>query len=328
MLSEVNIIQKLQESFYALPDGVQGIGDDAAIIPLNETQSYVITKDLLVENTHFRLRYFDPFSLAHKAIHVNLSDCAAMGAKPLFILLGLSIPHYIETFWLDSFLKHFSEICHLNKIALIGGDTTRSENDFFISITVLGRANNTDIKFRHSAKVDDVICFVGNIGEAQAGLIALEKNIPGLASLKKSALHPQALIQEGIWLGQQKAVTAMMDISDGLYVDLQKLCQSSKVGAEISLENLTPTNILREGAQTLHLDYLECMLTGGEDYALLLTISPLQYPGLFHAFTTQFGYSLIPIGKITQGSDVSLTRNSVKIPFSYSVFSHFGETHG
>lgn len=325
MLREADIIKKLQQAMNKGPCGVYGIGDDAAVFPLNDTTSYVISKDLLVEDTHFRLRYFDPRNLSYKSLHVNLSDLAAMGATPHFVLLGLSIPEYLRQEWIDVFLREFVHECQKLGICLIGGDTTASQQGLFISVTVIGQAQNLHLKFRDGAKAGNLLCMAGHLGEAGAGLIALEKEIFGLESLKTRALHPEAQIQEGIWLGKRLEVTAMMDISDGLYIDLSRLCQASRVGAIVELNTLHPSKALREGCQKMNLDPLECMLTGGEDYALLMTIGAEDYPIIARNFRETFGYPLISIGTITKDKEIILTQDGHPISFSYTPFSHFKE---
>jgi thiamine-monophosphate kinase len=325
MLKEAHIIEKLQNAMNKGPRGVHGIGDDASVFPLNDTISYVISKDLLVEDTHFRLRYFDPGSLSHKALHVNLSDLAAMGAIPHFVLLGLSIPQSLTQEWIDRFLEEFVTECKKLGVYLIGGDTTASQQGLFISVTVIGQAQHLHLKFRHGAKPGDLVCIAGHLGEADAGLMALEKEIPGFQGLKAQALRPEALIQEGIWMGRRPEVTAMMDISDGLYIDLSRLCQSSRRGAIIELSTLQPSKALQEGCQKMHLDPLQCMLTGGEDYALLVTIAAEDYSTVARDFKKRFGYPLITIGNISKDNGIKLTQGGVPTSFSYTPFSHFKE---
>lgn len=325
MLNEADIIQKLQAAFSSSSSGIVGIGDDAAVLPISDAESYVISKDILVENRHFRLRYSDPASLAHKALHVNLSDIAAMGAKPCFVMLGVALPPTLASEWIETFFVSFTEACKKQNVQLIGGDTTASERDLFISVTVIGRAENAHLKFRHGAKVGDVVCIAGDLGESHAGLVALEKNEAGMDIVKAKSLRPVARKREGLWIGEQTDVTAMMDVSDGFYVDLERLLKASKVGAIVNLELLKPSKKLAEACATLHLDVRECMLIGGEDYALLLTISAGAYEKLDRDFEKEFGYPLIKVGAITATDGLELRENGKPVPFTCKPFSHFGE---
>ena len=324
MLRESDIIQNLQTAFAASSDLV-GIGDDAAVLPLNDTESYVISKDILVEHRHFRLATTDAASLAHKSLHVNLSDIAAMGAVPLFVMMGIALPQSLSPEWVRQFMSSFVDACKEQNIVLIGGDTTASERDVLISITVIGKGSKSNLKFRKDAKAGDIICVAGALGEAHAGLVALENKIDGLAVVKSKSLKPTARTDEGIWLGGRKSVTAMMDVSDGLYVDLTRMAQVSRVGAVIDLENMNPGKNLQESCAHLNLDVRECMLVGGEDYALLFTVSAGSYENLSEDFEKRFGYALIKIGVITPGNTVELRDSGKPVTFHYRAFSHFGE---
>ncbi|NNM59170.1 MAG: thiamine-phosphate kinase [Legionellales bacterium] len=318
MLNELEIITHLQKKFPS------HIGDDAAVIAFSGTKRYVITNDLLVEDVHFRLRYTTPTHLAHKALHVNLSDIAAMGGQPQFVLLGMAVPlNYADNIKL--FLNGFSKACKAASVILIGGDTTKSPDKLFISLTVIGVAEERKIKYRHTAKPGDWIGLVGQMGHAHIGLTALESVTTGLNSFKKDFLKPQARVLEGLWLGAQSGVTSMMDTSDGLLIDLKRLCRASQVGAEIYLENLPDTKTLNTACQRLKLDPIETMLTGGEDYSLLLTIHPDKLKTIAKQFNAAFGYAIKCLGRVTSGKGVSFMQNGHIKPLTLQPFSHFGE---
>src|SRR3989338_9343741 len=147
MITESSLIGFLKSEF----SDENGIGDDCAILPLDEKTSYVVSKDLLLENVHFDLSYTKPKDLAYKALHVNLSDIAAMGAKPLFVFLGLSIPLSHQNY-AKSFLKEFASICKKEDVILLGGDTTASKDGLFLSVTVIGAGPTSLLKRRNSAR--------------------------------------------------------------------------------------------------------------------------------------------------------------------------------
>ena len=296
MLNEQRIIESLKQSF-SIPGG---IGDDAAIFG-----NYVITKDLLVEDVHFRRSYVDAISLGYKALQVNLSDLAAMGAKPAYVLLGISIPKDCEQY-IEEFLASFANACHQENVQLIGGDTTASPDKLYISVTAIGITSKP--KLRSGAKIGDIICVVGNLGHAHLGFTALENNLEGFDEFKTAFLRPKAKIKEGIWLGSQKAVTAMMDVSDGLTTDLNKLCKASDISAEIDIINFQK-NIP-----------IETILTGGEDYALLITVDSNQYDKL----VAEADFSIQKIGKIIEGESGEVTFKQ-DIAIKLKKFSHFGE---
>jgi thiamine-monophosphate kinase len=318
MLNEAQIIARLEKFF------PKYIGDDAAVIKVSAKKSYLVTKDLLVEDIHFRKKYFDPLSLAHKALHVNLSDLAAMGAKPEFILCGISIPISYQKYSTD-FLYHFARLCEKEKVILIGGDTTRSPDKLFISITAIGTALTKNIKYRSTAEINDLICVAGNLGVAHLGLSFFEKSLFGGKKFKKIFLRPDAKVKEGQWLANQSCVTSMMDLSDGLYIDLKRLCQQSKVSGNLELERFVPTADFISSCNLVGFDPIETMLTGGEDYSLLFTVKKAKYQKLFSKFKKKFGYEVKHIGHISAGSGIRFTRNGKHEALQLKPFSHFGE---
>lgn len=320
MLNESDLVQLLQKE----SDGF--IGDDAAILPLTHSEHYVVTKDLLIEDIHFRTQYYTESDLANKALHVNLSDLCAMGAAPKFILCGIAIPE-AQADYGRCFLASLLEACKATKVLLIGGDTTRSTDKLTISITAIGTAKPEHIKYRTGAQHSNFICTVGNLGHAHLGLVAHERNRIELAppAYKQACLRPQAKLQEGIWLGGQLAVTSMIDLSDGLFLDLKRLCQASNVSGVIDINQLTSDGLFLKTCTDLKLDPLNTILTGGEDYALLCTVKMNDYPRLAHDFFNIFGYPLQHIGHITAGSGAYFTEKGQKKELSLTPFTHFGE---
>lgn len=310
MINEDRLIASLQK----FSEGF--IGDDGAVIPSNNDKHFVITKDLLIEDIHFRIDYFKPEDLAHKALHVNLSDIAAMGAGPLYILCGISIPSHLHDY-ARIFLDSLSSACQKANIILIGGDTTASQDALFISITAIGMASKSNVKYRNSAKTSDMICVVGNIGFAHLGFLGLEKSQIAKDQYIRSFLRPEAKIKEGIWLGSQAAVTSMMDVSDGLYIDLNNLALSSNKHAVIDIDLLQ--NYLAPEVS------VQIALEGGEDYGLLVTISEGSFENLSRRFMRCFGYNLKLIGYITDGDGISFQQGKRTTEVTVNHFTHFGE---
>ncbi|MDF1678547.1 MAG: thiamine-phosphate kinase [Legionellaceae bacterium] len=316
MLSESSIIQTLQSHF------PEQIGDDAAIFPFIHNESYVISKDLLIENSHFRLRYQTPESLAHKSLHVNLSDLAAMGATPQYVLLGLSIPSHFEPH-IQTFLNAFSSACKAASVLLLGGDTTGASETFAISITAIGTIKNEYIKLRSTASAHDLLCVAGQIGDAHLGLTALENNHAAHLNYKNRFLNPNARIAEGVWLGQQTAVNSMMDVSDGIFIDLTRMCQASDLGCILNLDTFMPDISFINMCRTLNLEPINVQLEGGEDYSLMFSVSPDAYEKLADAFKKQFQYSLKCIGTFQTGQGITLMQNHHPIEQDITPFSHF-----
>ncbi len=319
MLNEAHIIQTLKNSF---PDY---IGDDAAVLPLSRDQAQLITKDLLIENRHFKTQYVDAASLAHKALHVNLSDIAAMGGKPTYILCGIAIPTRLATYATD-FLTALTQACKAANVILIGGDTTGADDTLSISITALGIAPTQHIKYRTQAKPQQILCHIGNIGFAHLGLTAFERNTPALNTFKHALLYPTALCKAGAWLAQYADITSMMDVSDGLYLDLTRLCKASNVGAKLYCDQLPCDDLFLKACDRLQLDPLITLLTGGEDYGLLFTVNAQAVPALSNRFLKQFHHPIHCIGEITTEKQITLYDHETIITPTITPFSHFGET--
>ncbi len=318
MLNETHIIGQLKAHF------PQYIGDDAAVIPASGNQSYIISKDLLVEDVHFRTRYFSAANLAYKALHTNLSDIAAMGGNAQFVLCGIAIPVQQGNYAQD-FLAAFVTVCKSANVILIGGDTTCSVDKLFISISVIGSSVTQNIKYRSGAKVGDAVCVIGNLGYAHLGLIACEQSLPDLQKYKNAFLCPTAKMNEGLWLAEKPDVSSMMDISDGLYIDLKRLCQASQVAAHIELKDLQASTEFKNNCEQLQLDAINIILTGGEDYGLLCTVDNAHYTQLAENFKHKFGYTLQRIGNIVDGTGIHFTENRVPTQLELTPFSHFGE---
>lgn len=317
MIQEAHIIQLLKTQFPS------HIGDDAAVLPLSDEESYVITQDALVEDVHFRLRYSDVKSLAHKALHVNLSDLAAMGATPCYILMSLSVPEQAKN--VTSFLHAFSKACKTANVILVGGDTTHSPRSWFINVTAIGKASTPHLKYRSTGKPDDIVCSVGRLGYAHIGLTALEHQLAGFKPFKQACLKPNALIEIGAWLGQQQAVHSMMDLSDGLYIDLARLCKASNLGATLKLDALPSPALFIKACKRLKLDPINTILTGGEDYGLLFSVSAEAYTHFASAYIKQFDLPLHQIGFLTEKHGVRFTEQGQKKKLKLKPFSHFGE---
>lgn len=318
MLSESNIIHELKKIFPT------HIGDDAAVLTPTATRRLVITKDILVENKHFRTRYVEPAALAHKALHVNLSDLAAMSAQPQYILCGIAIPARLADY-AQLFLTALAKACLTANVILIGGDTTASAHDLFISITAIGEADQPHLKTRSQAKPGDAIALIGELGLAHLGFLALEKNLANFPSEKKAFLYPEAKIQAGLWLGQHAAITSLMDVSDGLFVDLTRLCQASNVGAKVQLDQLPLTQDFKSACAALQLDPLTTALTGGEDYGLLFTIHQDDVENITKAYAKAHSQPLHVIGEIQSDQTIDFYDHHEKRELHLTPFTHFGE---
>ena len=249
----------------------KGIGDDAAVMSLPAGARLVSCIDTLVQGRHFSADWQQvnelAFAIGYKAVAVNVSDIAAMGATPHSILLALALPERLANEqWLSEFAKGLFHACQLFGVALIGGDTTRSDS-LILSVSAQGLLDaNTAAVYRSGAKVGDKIYVSGSLGDA-AYALQHPDNAQGLELAHR--LHmPTPRIALGAALAKIGA-TAMIDISDGLYQDLSHICQQRGVSMRLNLEQLPTSKPL---ASVDLSERLLCQLTGGDDYELAFTL--------------------------------------------------------
>jgi thiamine-monophosphate kinase len=288
-----------------------GIGDDAAIIAPGGRTEWVLTCDQFLEGVHFLADTHPPDSVGYKALVRATSDIAAMGASPRFFLLALALPSRRTGVWLDAFLRGMGRAARLMGLRLIGGDTTEL-GKLSINITVLGEIEPGSAITRAAARPGDIIYVSGKLGRAQLGLELIRNklaNTPELRSLLRPHLYPQIRLRLGAWLARNHVPSAMMDISDGLSTDLARLCKASRVGARIWADRIPqvviPPSVTRKLPRS-RLDPLQMALHGGDDYELLLTVSPSQAKRLQRAPGFR---ELSPFGKITRGRQIILLGN-------------------
>lgn len=324
-LSEDKIICDFANSTSFPQEIFLGIGDDAAVLKKDANTYSLISKDLLLEDIHFRTRTSNATSIAIKSLNVNLSDIAAMGGSPLYVLLGISCPKTTSNRWLTEFSSAFKNHCLAHKIHLIGGDTTASIDKIVISVTILGQVIKQNLKLRSGAKADDIIVVTGSLGASAAGLYALEKNLhrENLIHFIHQHQNAQARILEGQFLGACVHVKSMMDLSDGINSDLPKLINSSAVGAEIEVTSLPLASNLLQFAAENKLCVYDLALGGGEDYELLFTIDAHSFRNLKSEWDKNFDFSLTIIGKIVKSKGLRYTKNGKFTKTNFAKFSHF-----
>ena len=301
-IGEFGLIERIAESFKNLiPQGWEGIGDDCAVIPWGDGRSLVVTTDLLIENIHFLRDRITPYELGYKSLAVNLSDVAAMGARPVGTFLSIGLPSgTVEVEWCDAFFEGYRSF----GVPLLGGDTTSSPKGIVINITVLGTAENDHIKRRNGAQAGDYIALTGPLGDSAGGLQAMLDNLPHNDETKeliKRHHRPRPHLAEGEWLGSQPGVHAMMDVSDGVASDLLHILRTSSLSAIIDTASIPISPLLRKTASLYEWDTLKMALTGGEDYVLLITLDHQQATRIQANFARQFGQELYIIGECRDG---------------------------
>ena len=323
---EAQFIEHLLKKFPA-KNTIIGIGDDCAVIPGEQGKEWLVTTDALVEGIHFLKEQISARDLGYKAVAVNISDITAMGGEPKYLFLSLAFPKNVDPAWVYELVEGIKDGCDKWGLFLLGGDTVGSKRDLFLSLTLLGSGAKAKLKFREQAMAGDILCVTGYLGDSGGGFRALQEQIAkteDVQSLIKSHCHPEPQPKQGKWLASQKAVHAMMDISDGLNCDLSRLVKCSQSGAEIETANIPISAPLYRVSQENGWDPLELALTGGEDYCLLLTVAPEAFGPIQQSFREQFGSLLFEIGCITENSPEIIYHNRGKtIQIDYTNFKHF-----
>lgn len=293
-MSEFSLIKRYFTR--ATPGAILGVGDDAAMVQVGNGMELAISTDMLVSGTHF-FADADPYMLGHKALAVNISDMAAMGAQPRWATLALSLPNEDEK-WLAQFSAGFFSLADQFNVELIGGDTTRGPLN--LCITILGEVPQGKALRRDGAQVGDEIWVSGSIGDAALVLAYMQGKLQLSEAVIKAAapaLHqPQPRVSLGLAL--RGLAHSAIDISDGLLADLGHILERSKVGAELQFASLPAS---------LHLQpYLaeaagrQCLLAGGDDYELCFTASASRHAEIMQ-LATQLALPLTNIGKVIAG---------------------------
>lgn len=323
-IGEDPFIQMIKERMNKnLPKGVIGIEDDCAVIPYKDDKLLLLSSDSLVEGCHFLKDKISPEDLGYKAVMVNVSDIAAMGGEGLYLLMSIAMPSDVDSHWLDSYLDGIQQACEQVGLFLIGGDTTGSKNEIFINFTIIGEVNKSNIKYRKGAKIGDKICLTAPIGDSLAGFHSLMEGKSNLLTQKHC--KPQAQYREGLWLGKQSGVHAMMDLSDGLYQDLARMMQASDTGAEVILEQIPMSNEFLEFSKAHNWNAAEQAIVSGEEYCLLLTVESAKFDKLNNEFTKEFSYPLYEIGTVKNGKGITYLQKGQNITIQAKPYLHFKE---
>lgn len=268
----------------------KGIGDDAAVIrPSGANESWLVTTDMLLESVDFRREWTSPRLLGAKSIEVNLSDLAAMGARPRFFTVSLGTTVDVSQKWILDFHKGLTESGRRRNAELIGGDLSSSRSDIVISIAALGESLNQRVLYRSGGRPGDLLYVTGRLGRSAAGLHLLQKGrLRPRAFVQREAvrahLSPEARSEAGLWLAQSGMVHCMMDLSDGLSMDLPRLCAASGVGAEVRADDLP---LFRESV-AWGCDPMTLGLDGGEDYELLFSVARSRRNRLEQSYPKDF----------------------------------------
>lgn len=320
VLSEFDIIRRYFT--HSAPSAVLGVGDDAALIKPSAGMELAISTDMLVSGRHFSTDA-DARKLGHKSLAVNLSDMAAMGAKPRWVTLALALPTADEK-WLEAFAGGFFKLASAHQVELIGGDTTRGPLN--ICVQIIGEVAKGKALRRSGAKPGDEIWVSGHLGDAALALAHAQRRIvlepDEVADCLPALDTPTARVE----LGQRLIGLARsaIDISDGLLADLGHILESSKVAAVIKMQDIPRSAIMEKYLSLLPATTaINCLLAGGDDYELCFT-APKARRGKIEQLARELEIPLTRIGRIGEGEGlVALDAKGKTVTLETRGYDHF-----
>jgi thiamine-monophosphate kinase len=304
-LGERALIARITSRLAMPPWVAVGPGDDAAVIEPARGTLDVLTTDALVDGIHFDLRFTPPDAVGHRALAVNLSDLAAMGAEPRAALLSLLLPDDLDVGTLDGIVDGLLALAARYRVALVGGNITRTTGPLAIDVTATGSVRPRRVLTRAGARPGDEVFVTGTLGSAAVGLELLKRGDPATTWSPASAgllpaacveryLRPDPRVRVGMLLGRNRAATSCIDLSDGLGDAVRQVAEASGVGMTI------------DGASVPIAGELQTALTAGDDYELLFTSRPSQRGRLRGVRRQARDLPITRIGVVTKGNDVLL----------------------
>lgn len=295
-----------------------GIGDDCALLSVPPGQQLAVSMDTLVGGVHFPSNA-DPELIAERAVRVAVSDLAAMGADPMWMTLGLTMPTS-ESHWLAGFSRGLFRAAETFNLSLVGGDTTRGS--LAITLQMHGTVDPGKAMLRSEARVGDIIFVTGQVGDGAAALAVIKKELDvgksAFGYLMNSYYSPKVRVREGKILAAVS--NCAIDVSDGLLADLKHICQASGVGAVIEAERLPLSEPVRKLTDP---DVaLAWALSGGDDYQLCFTVAPQKVARL-EELQEQHKLDITAIGEIVSGTDCVCLSDGRIVECEAKGFKHF-----
>ncbi len=327
MSDEFSLIERHLRRPVGRTDVLLAGGDDAALVAVPADSLLVVTTDMLVAGVHFEAEA-PAAAVGHKALAVNLSDLAAMGAAPAWVSLALTLPAPAPEDWLADFAEGFYALADAAGVALIGGDLTQGPLSLCVQALGLLPAAAGALR-REGANVGDLVCVTGTLGDAALALAC------SLGGAKTPADADAAFLQQrlqqpwprlGAGVALRPLASAGIDVSDGLIADLGHICRASGVGAIIEQAQLPLSAAARATAGAAGLDVLEAALYGGDDYELCVTVPPAALAAAQRAVAASEFLGLTPIGRIVAEPGIRLQAadGGLHAPRPQVGYRHFG----
>jgi thiamine-monophosphate kinase len=310
---------------------VVGPGDDAAVIEPVRGALEVVTTDAQLEGVHFDRRFVPPDAIGHRALAVNLSDLAAMGARPRAALLSLALPDSLEIAEFDRIVDGLLALAGRHGVVLIGGNITRTSGPMVLDVTAIGSVHRRRTLTRAGAWPGDEVYVTGTLGEGACGLLRLRDAVNGAAgagSIEQEQeramwyLRPDPRIRAGVLLAGNRAATSCMDLSDGLADGVRQIAQASSVGMTLNAADIPITAESRQWLSRSGRDPLEVALRGGDDFELVFTARPRQ-AGRLRNVRRQLGdLPITRIGVVTRAPRLLIKdqRGERELPEGYEHF--------
>lgn len=329
-LGERALIERIRRRVPGAPASLLavGIGDDAAVAVPDRGALQVLTTDALVEGVHFERRFSSPADIGYKALAVNASDVAAMGGAPRLALLSLMLPPDLPVRDLDELVGGFLEMAAQARVAVAGGNITRSPGPLIVDVTVTGAVRPRRVLTRGGGSAGHALFVTGSLGAAAAGLAWLRANDgrrPEDAELAECvARHqrPEPRLRVGALLGRTRAASACMDLSDGLADAVHQVAAASGTGAVVDAAALPIHPAAAAWFAGEGQDACEAAVTGGDDYELLFAVPKRSGSRLRHVIQQARGLAITRIGELTADGGVLLRRGSESRPLPAG-FAHF-----
>jgi thiamine-monophosphate kinase len=311
-LTERELIARIQQTLPPAPSWLTvGIGDDGAVVEPERNRVEVFTVDAIVEGVHFERHFTPPDAIGHRALAVNLSDLAAMGATPRLCLLSLALPLALPCDDFDSIARGIAALAAAHRIHVVGGNLTRSPGPLMIDITAAGTVKPRSVLTRGGAQPGDEVYLTGAIGGGHAGLQSLRiepsASRGDCAGCVRRYRYPEPRVRAGVLLGRNRAASACMDLSDGAADAARGIAEASQVGMILEADLLPIDVEARAWFEARGADPVVESLRGGDDYELMFTVRP-RHRGRLRTVAAHADVAIARIGVCTAGGGLRLQR--------------------
>jgi thiamine-monophosphate kinase len=313
-IGERALIERIRLRMPTAPNFViVGIGDDAAVVEPERNRLEVLTTDCQVEGVHFDQTFVGAADIGHKALAVNLSDLAAMGAAPRVALLSLVLPPSLPVASVEALADGMIALAVRARISIVGGNIARSPGPLMVDVTVTGSVHSRRVLTRGGARAGDDLYVTGSLGGAALGLRLLREDGASAGPAVDRYRRPEPRTRFGLLLGRNRAARACIDLSDGLADGVRQIGEASGLGAIVEANELP----IEKGST------LRDALGGGEDYELLFAVSPRMRSRLRNARRLASDLTVTRIGRLTADRAMLLSRNgsTEELPDGFEHFS-------